>query len=218
MNAGGQNDTAVEPGGGAESRLLTVWEAAQRARVTRFTVSGWIGSGQLPAVIIDRRRRIRPEDLAAAQANAHVGQVVPTWREDRERAGMRLRALREATGQSQLELAAASGLTHEEISRLELGRLAPLAPTVRALARALEAMPEQFVGYDPVGLSALPVAEAAARLGVPAGRVQTWLRTGALEGVKVSGQWRVPAVVVAELGRSGRLRGNSRRLDPRYRG
>jgi excisionase family DNA binding protein len=218
MRADGQNDTAGEPDNSAESRLLTVWEAAQRARVTRYTVSGWIASGQLRAVIIDRRRRIRPEDLAAAQASAHVGEVVPAWREDRERAGMRLRALREATGQSQLALAAASGLTHEEISRLELGRRAPLAPTVRALARALGVMPEQFVGYDPVGLTALTVAEAAARLDVPAGRVQTWLRNGALEGSKVSGQWRVPAVVVAELGRSGRLRGNSRRLDPRYRG
>jgi excisionase family DNA binding protein len=218
MRASGQNDTASEAGSSVEPQLLTVWEAAQRAGVTRFTVSGWIASGQLRAVIIERRRRIRPEDLVAAQTSAHVGEVVPAWREDRERAGMRLRALREATGQSQLELAAASGLTHEEISRLELGRRAPLAPTVRALARALRVMPEQFVGYDPVGLTALPVAEAAARLGVPAGRVQTWLRTGALEGTKVSGQWRVPAVVVAELGRSGRLRGNSRRLDPRYRG
>jgi hypothetical protein len=53
---------------------------------------------------------------------------------------------------------------------------------------------------------------------VPAERVQIWLREGQLAGTKVSGQWRVPAVVVAELDRSGRLRGRSRRLDPRYRG
>jgi hypothetical protein len=53
---------------------------------------------------------------------------------------------------------------------------------------------------------------------VPTGRVQRWLKQGQLAGTKVSGQWRVPAVVVAELDRSGRLRGGSRRLDPRYRG
>ena len=61
-------------------------------------------------------------------------------------------------------------------------------------------------------------AEAAARLRVPAGRVQTWLREGKLAGVKVSGQWRVPVSAVRDLARSGRLRGRSRRLDPRYRG
>jgi excisionase family DNA binding protein len=64
----------------------------------------------------------------------------------------------------------------------------------------------------------LTTAEAASRLDVPAGRVQSWLKQGELSGVKASGQWRVPAVVVAELARSGRLRGRSRRLDPRYRG
>ena len=64
----------------------------------------------------------------------------------------------------------------------------------------------------------LSVAEAASRLDVPVGRVQTWLKQGHLAGTKVSGQWRVPAIVVAELERSERLRGRSRRLDPRYRG
>ena len=61
-------------------------------------------------------------------------------------------------------------------------------------------------------------AEAAARLEVPVNRVRNWLKAGMLGGTKVSGQWRVPAVAVAELERSGRLRGRSRRLDPRYRG
>ena len=64
----------------------------------------------------------------------------------------------------------------------------------------------------------LTPAEAAARLDVPVERVRKWLQAGMLAGTKVARHWRVPAVVVAELERSGRLRGRSRRLDPRYRG
>jgi excisionase family DNA binding protein len=202
----------------AEPQLLTTSEAARRAGVTRATISGWIRGGQLPASLVGHWRRIRPSDLAAVQSTAHVGIVVPAWRQDRQRCGSRLRALREAAGRSQVELAAASGLTHEAISRLELGQRAPQAETVRKLAAALRVDPQQFVDYAPLGLTALPVAEAAARLGVPAGRLQTWLRQGLFDAAKVSGQWRVSSVVVAELGRSGRLRGRSRRLDPRYRG
>ena len=200
------------------TELLTVTEAAREVGVSRSTVNGWIATGQLPAAVIDRRRRIRQEDLAAVHMTAHLGGVVPAWRQDRRHAGKRLRALREATGLSQLQLAAASGISHEVISRLELGRCWPKAATVRALAQALKVEPEQFVRHEQTGLTALTVAEAAARLGVPAGRVQTWLKDGLLPGVKVSGQWRVLTVVVAELARSGRLRGRSRRLDPRYRG
>ena len=199
--------------------LLTVAEAAQRAGVSRSTVSGWVTSGQLPAVRINGRRYVHPADLAATQARAHEGAVVPAWRQNRRRAGKRLRALREAAGLNQQQLAAASGLTHENISRLETGARAPYAATVRALAQALGVDPARFVARDTTtGLSLLTVAEAAARLDVPAGRVQTWLKQGVLAGSKVSGEWRVPAVVVAELARSGRLRGRSRRLDPRYRG
>ena len=165
-----------------------------------------------------RRRYVRPEDLASAQTKAHVGSVVPAWRQNPRRAGKRLRSLREAAGMDQIRLGALSGLTHEAVSKLEGGRNAPSAESVRKLARALNVAPEVFVGHESVGLTVLTVNEAAARLGVPAGRVQTWLRQGLLAGSKVSGQWRVPTVVVRELGRSGRLRGNSRRLDPRYRG
>jgi transcriptional regulator with XRE-family HTH domain len=193
-------------------------QAAHLAGVSRWTISSWITSGHLPAVRITGRRFVRPEDLAATQAQAHVGPVVPAWRQHRHRAGTRLRAIREAAGLNQLQLAAASGLTHEAISNLETGKRSPYATTVRALAQALGVTPEQFVSREPVGLTLLTVAEAAHRLDVPAGRVQTWLRQGLLTGSKVSGQWRVPAVVVAELGRSDRLRGRSRRLDPRYRG
>jgi excisionase family DNA binding protein len=204
--------------GDRQPELLTVTQAAHLAGVSRYTVSGWITSGQLSAVRIEGRRFIRPADLAATQARAHVGSVVPTWRQHRRRAGTRLRAIREAAGLNQLQLAAASGLTHEAISNLETGKRAPYATTVRALAQALAVGPEQFVSREPGRLTTLTVAEAAARLDVPAERVQRWLKAGALAGSKVSGQWRVPAVVVAELARSGRLRGQSRRLDPRYRG
>jgi excisionase family DNA binding protein len=103
-------------------------------------------------------------------------------------------------------------------SNLETGKRAPYATTVRALAWALGVEPARFIARDKIGLTLLTVAEAANRLDVPAGRVQAWLRQGLLAGSKVSGQWRVPAVVIAELARSGRLRGRSRRLDPRYRG
>ena len=200
------------------SELLTVTAAAQQAGVSRPIISGWITHGQLPAVRINGRRYVRPEDVAATQARAHEGEVVPEWRQNRKRAGKRLRGIREASGMNQIQLAAASGLTHEAISRLETGINAPYAETVRQLARALQVDPAQFVSQEPIGLTLLTAAEAAFRLDVPRGRVQTWLKQGELSGVKVSGQWRVPAVAVAELGRSGRLRGSSRRLDPRYRG
>jgi len=202
----------------AEAGLLTVTAAAQRAGVSRYTVAGWISSGQLPVVRIAGRRYVRPADLAETQVRAHVGDVVPAWRRNRRRAGKRLRAIREAAGWNQQKLGAASGLTHENISRLETGEHAPQAATVIALAHALQVAPEQFVSREQTGLSLLTVAEAAHQLEVPAGRVQVWLKTGELAGTKVSGQWRVLAVVVAELARSGRLRGRSRRLDPRYRG
>jgi excisionase family DNA binding protein len=198
--------------------LLSVVQAAHLAGVSRHTISGWITQGRLPAVRVMGRRHIRPTDLAATQALVHAGTVVPAWRDDPRRAAKRLRALREAAGLSQLHLAAASGLTHEAISRLEAGRTAPYAATVRQLAHALRIDPERFVEHDPIGLTMLTVADAAAQMDVPTGRVRQWLKQGQLAGTKVSGQWRVAAVVVAELDRSGRLRGRSRRLDPRYRG
>ena len=129
-----------------------------------------------------------------------------------------MRALREARGLSQLDLAAVSGLTHEAISRLETRHNAPNADTLRALAQALHVAPEQFVGVQPIGLTELSVREVAQRLGIPTKRAGRWIREGVLPGRKVSGQWRVPAVAVRELGGSGRLRGQSLRLDPRYRG
>src|ERR671921_1921019 len=135
------------------SDLLTVSAAAQRTGLPRTVVSSWITTGQLPAVRINGRRHIKAEDLAAAQARAHEGEVVPVWRQDRKRAGKRLRAIREAAGLNQIQLAAASGLTHEAISRLETGRCWPYAETVRKLAGALKVDPERFVARDKPGLS-----------------------------------------------------------------
>jgi excisionase family DNA binding protein len=126
--------------------------------------------------------------------------------------------VREAAGLSQIQLGARSGLTHEAISRLETGRVGVAAETVRRLAAALHVAPDQFVTREPIGLTLLTTTEAALRLEVPIDRVREWAREGRLPGTKVSGQWRVPAVAVTELVRSGRLRGRSRRLDPRYRG
>src|SRR5215216_4687136 len=198
--------------------LLTVSAAAQRTGLPRTIVSSWITTGQLPAVRINGRRHVKAEDLVVTQARAHEGEVVPAWRQNRKRAGKRLRAIREEAGLNQIQLAAASGLTHEAISRLETGRCWPYAETVRKLARALDVEPEVFIAREKTGLTLMTVAEAASRLGVPAGRVQTWLRNGQVSGTKVSGEWRVPSVVIAELARSGRLRGRSGRLDPRFRG
>ena len=202
----------------AQEGLLSVTAAAQLTGLSRSTISGWITGGKLPAVRIAGRRYVTREHLLATQATAHLGSVVPAWRQDPAHAGRRLRALREAAGLNQLQLAAASGLTHEAISRLETGHYAPYADTVRTLAQALGVAPARFVGHEAIGLHMLTTAEAAFRLDVPIGRVRTWVKQGELPGVKVSGQWRVPAVAVAELGRSGRLRGASRRLDPRYHG
>jgi excisionase family DNA binding protein len=198
--------------------MLTVTAAAKHVGLPRSIVSGWVTTGQLPAVRINGRRHVRAEDVVATQAHAHEGEVVPVWRQNRRRAGKRLRAIREAAGLNQIQLAAASGLTHEAISRLETGRCWPYAETVRKLAKALGVEPERFISRDNSGLTLMTVAEAASRLGVPPGRVQTWLRKGQVEGTKVSGEWRVPSVVIAELARSGRLRGRSGRLDPRFRG
>jgi excisionase family DNA binding protein len=202
----------------ANVELLTIDEAAQQAGVSRWTVKGWIARDQLPWVRIDRRRRIHPDALAAARDTAQRRRVEPAWRRNPQRAGLRLRRLREAAGLNQQELAARSGLTHEEISRLELGRQVPLAGTVGRLARALSVAPTVFVARTKMAPVGLTTAEAAARLEVPAARVQTWLRRGLLAGTKVSGVWRVPPEAVLELERRERLRGRSRRLDPRYRG
>ena len=219
MMGDGAHDGAQHPvAGAAKATVLTPAQAAQAIGVSLWTLKDWIRRGHLPAGRSGHRRLIAPADLAAVHAQLYLDGVVPAWRQDRWRCGQRLRALREARGLSQLDLAVVSGLTHEAISRWEIGHKAPNADTVRALAQALHVEPEQFVGFEAIGLSELSVREAARQLGIPMKRTQRWVREGVLPGRKVSGQWRVPAVAVRELGGSGRLRGQSLRLDPRYRG
>ena len=89
---------------------------------------------------------------------------------------------------------------------------------MQQLSQALGGAPERFVDDTPLGRTLLSTEEVGRRLDVPTARVRFWMKHGVLPGVKVSGQWRVPAIAVAELERSGRLRGASRRLDPRFRG
>jgi excisionase family DNA binding protein len=197
--------------------ILTVPAAAARLGCSIATISGWIGQGSLPAQRHDRRRWVRLADLLEAQRLVHAGGVVPAWRREPKRAGWRLRRLREAAALTQLELAARSGLTHETISRLEHGRRQPYARTLVVLAQALGTTPAAFVSPGAFGGS-LTTAEAAARLAVPAPRLQEWLRQGKLTAWKASGQWRVDARSVAALAASDRLRGRSRRLDPRFHG
>ena len=56
------------------------------------------------------------------------------------------------------------------------------------------------------------IEEAGSRLGVPPERVQKWLRQCTLPSITVSGQWRVLEIVIAQLARSDRLRGVTRRF------
>ena len=196
---------------------LTRKEAAELAGVSEATIRGWQRNGSL-ASLPGRSPRFAAAEVREAQAVAHAGDVVPRWRADPAHAGQRLRMVREAAGLTQLELSARAGITHEALSNLELGKRAALAPTVHQLSQALRVAPDHFVDDTPVGLTLLSTEEVGRRLDVPTARVRFWMKHGVLPGVKVSGQWRVPAIAVAELERSGRLRGASRRLDPRFRG
>lgn len=199
-------------------RELSVREAARWAGVSHDVIQGWITHGQVTATVVNGRRRLRLAEVRRAQATVHLGWVIPAWRTDPVRAGGRLRALREAAGWTQQQLAVRCGLTHEAISHLERGRRVPLAGTIQRLAHALDVPVERFVDQASLGLSQLSAKDAAARLGIPAKRLRHWLRHGLVAGMKVAGQWRILAITVSELERSGRLRGESRRLDPRYRG
>ena len=108
--------------------LLTVTAAAERTGLPRTIISSWITTGQLPAVRVNGRRHIREEDLAETQARAHEGDVVPVWRKNRTRAGKRLRAIREAAGLNQIQLAAASGAQGRDGSGNARSRERPRTP------------------------------------------------------------------------------------------
>jgi excisionase family DNA binding protein len=117
------------------------------------------------------------------------------WRRDRRTAGARLRAFREDAGLSQLDLAASSGLTHEAISIIELGRRSPRAMSIERLARALSVAPEQFVTGE-LPTKYLTAREAAGVIGVSESTVRRWLKEGRLPTTKVAGRHRVPASVL----------------------
>ena len=199
-------------------KRLTRQDAADLAGVSFSTINGWVANGALRSSLPDRPLRFTEADVLTAKHLAHAGDAVPRWRDAPHRAGKRLRALREGAGLNQQQLARQADLAHEEISRLEHGDKCPQAPTVHKLSQALGVPPAQFVDDSPMGLELLTTDEAGHRLDVPGTRVRVWMQQGVLPGVKVGGEWRVPAIAVAELDRSGRLRGASRRLDPRYRG
>src|SRR4051795_12341419 len=96
----------------AQRTLLSVTNAVQLTGLPRSIISSWITRGKLSAVRIAGRRYITWEALFATQATAHLGAIIPAWRQDPVHAGRRLRALREAAGRNQIQLAAATGLTH----------------------------------------------------------------------------------------------------------
>ena len=198
------------------AELLTVTAAAQQTGLPRTIISGWITTGQLPAVRVNGRRHVRSEDLAATQARAHEGEVVPVWRQNRKRAGKRLRAIREAAGLNQIQLAAASGLTHEAISRLETGTVL----AVRRDGAQAGGSPRRGTGavrgvLDQIGLTMLTTAEAAARLDVPAGRVQSWL---AEEAGRALGSEGIGAVAGTGCGGGGaRAQWSAARTSPAAR-
>ena len=193
-------------------------QAAELAGVSEDIIGYWLKRGLLRPARKRAVNTLRPEDVLAAKQIAYAGEVLPRWRNNRVHAGQRLRALREAAGLTQLELSMKSGVTNEALSHLERGTRTASAATVHQLSQALGIPPHRFVDDSPIGLDMLSTAEVGQRLGVPVARIQEWLKQGVLAGIKVSGEWRVYAIAVAELDRSGRLRGKSRRLDPRYRG
>lgn len=192
---------------------LSAREAAELIGVPHATIGGWVRRGILRPSLPGKLRRITLADLEAAQRTVHAGDVVPRWREDPRHAGLRLREMREAQRLTQEALALRAGLTHEEISRLEAGEKSPIAATLAKLERGLGINVALLVAHTPLGLSLLTTEEAARLLGVPPRRVRKWTHDGVLPGVKVGCHWRIPAVAVYELDRSGRLRGDSRRLD-----
>ena len=75
-----------------------------------------------------------------------------------------------------------------------------------------------FIQDAAPGTDDLTLAEAACLLEVPAVRLRAWLVSGKLPGRKAGREWRLARRDVLELLNSGRLRGRSRRLDPRWRG
>lgn len=135
---------------------------------------------------------------------------VMAWRRHRRRAATRLRALREQSELTQLELADRSGITHEAISRLELAHCSPWPDTLAKLAAALGVAPADLVASPPVDLAPpapsgtwLTVDEAARALARSPESVRDLLRAGRLApavreavGGKGHPRWLVDAAAV----------------------
>ena len=140
-------------------------------------------------------------------AGDELAGAVLAWRAGPQAAGARLRALREAAGLSQLDLAAAAGVRHQTVSKLELelGRRSPEPRTLAKLAGALGTEPAAFVALR-APAPALTAREAAAALGLHEKVVLAWVWAGRLPGAKVGGRWRIPAAAVAALAPTARRR------------
>jgi transcriptional regulator with XRE-family HTH domain len=199
--------------------MLTTREAAHHAGVSIDVVTAWRVRGILPATNVDGRWAFTPADLDAALERLRVGDVLPRWRVDPQRAGARVRALQEGTGLTQRDVERASGLHRDHVSVLECGRWTPRGTTIHRLAEALGVAPELFVRDDPIAETVyLSTRETATALGVPPIRLRLWLAAGKLPGRKVGNPPAIPQQSVHDLERRGRLQGVSRRLDPRQRG
>lgn len=73
---------------------------------------------------------------------------------ENETLGARLRRLREAKGLSQRDLALSAGVTQAQVSRIEADEREPVAGTLFALARALDASLGDFDGLSRGGTGA----------------------------------------------------------------
>ena len=192
----------------AQLQLMTFMEAAQEVGVSRATVNGWITSGKLPSVHVGFRRFVRPDHLAAAQATARVGEVVPVQRADRTR--VRSVTAGSPRGDGAKSAGVGGGQRPDPRSDLLLGARAERSERRKRAKNSPrpEVEPEQFVSRETVGLATMTVAEAAARLSVPADRVSAgpeWPAAGALSQPR-------PALVVGARDKAPypQLRGSDR--------
>lgn len=74
-----------------------------------------------------------------------IAETAPTMDEYAERIGARVRALREAAGLTQGELARRTGIHRPNIARIESGRHMPSLDTVVRIARALDVQPSAIL-------------------------------------------------------------------------
>jgi len=80
------------------------------------------------------------------------------------RVGLRLAELREERGLSQHQLAKATGLSSQYVSRLESGARAPSFKALDKLAATLKVDPSELLRLDPAALAKMSAAETPAAL------------------------------------------------------